>query len=300
MSDCLTATNGADNVRKLQRALSRPSKQDETKRFYSLYDKVWRADVLWEAWRQVKANKGAPGVDGMAIEWIINTGYAEEMIQTLQEALREHRYQFAPVRMVEIPKPKGGTRPLGIATIKDRVVQTAMKLVLEPIFEADFHDCSYGYRPKRDAKQASKAIRHDLYTRAWSVVEMDFQAYFTSIPHRKLMTLITRRIADGSLLKLIKQTLTVGVYDKGQVIPTKVGVPQGSPISPLYSNIYLNLLDQLWQSRGYPAKLGATLHRYADDAILVCRRSPQPVLAAFEGIAKRMDLTINRDKTRVT
>ena len=138
MSDCLTATNGATPVRKLQRALYRTSKQEKKKRFYSLYDKVWRADVLWEAWRQVKANKGAPGVDGMAIEWIINTGYEEEMIQTLHEALREHRYQFAPVRVVEIPKPKGGTRPLGIATIKDRVVQTAMKLVLEPIFEADF------------------------------------------------------------------------------------------------------------------------------------------------------------------
>ena len=133
------------------------------------------------------------------------------MIQTLHEALREQRYQFAPVRVVEIPKPKGGTRPLGIATVKDRVVQTAMKLVLEPIFEADFHDCSYGYRPKRDAKQASMAIREDLYNRAWSVVEIDFQAYFTSIPHRKLMTLITKRIADGSMLKLIKQTLTVGV-----------------------------------------------------------------------------------------
>jgi group II intron reverse transcriptase/maturase len=131
-------------------------------------------------------------------------------------------------------------------------------------------------------------------------VEIDFQAYFTSIPHRKLMTLITKRIADGSLLKLIKQTLTVGAYVKGQVVPTKVGVPQGAPISPLYSNIYLNLLDHLWHSRGYPAKLGATLHRYADDAILVCRRSPQPVLAAFEGIAKRMELTLNRDKTRVT
>src|SRR5215470_5761481 len=284
MSDCLTATNGANKVRKLQRALYHTSKQEKKKRFYSLYDKVWRADVLWEAWRQVKANKGAPGVDGMAIDWIINTGYEEEMIHKLHEALREHRYQFAPVRMVEIPKPKGGTRPLGIATVEDRVVQTAMKLVLEPIFEADFHDCSYGYRPKRDAKQASMAIRNDLYNRAGSVVEIDFQAYFTSIPHRKLMTL----------------TLTVGVYDKGQVAPTKVGVPQGSPISPLYSNIYLNLLDQLWHSRGYPAKLGATLHRYADDAILVCRRSPQPVLAAFEGIATRMDLTLNRDKTRVT
>ena len=300
MSDCPRATNGAAQVRKLQRALYRTSKQDKKRRFYSLYDKVWRADVLWEAWRQVKANKGAPGVDGMAIEWIINTGYEEEMITKLHKALREQRYQFAPVRVVEIPKPKGGTRPLGIATVEDRVVQTAMRLVVEPIFEADFHGCSYGYRPKRDAKQASLAIRADLYNRAWSVVEIDFKSYFTSIPHRKLMTLITKRIADGSLLRLIKQTLKVGAYVKGQVVPTKVGVPQGSPISPLYSNIYLNLLDQLWHSRGYPAKLGATLHRYADDAILVCRRRPQPAHAAFEAIAKRMDLTLNRDKTRVT
>ena len=133
MSDCPTATNGADKVRKLQRALYRTSKQDKKRRFYSLYDKVWRADVLWEAWRQVKANKGAPGVDGMAIEWIINTGYEEEMITKLHKALREQRYQFAPVRVVEIPKPKGGTRPLGIATVEDRVVQTAMRLVVERI-----------------------------------------------------------------------------------------------------------------------------------------------------------------------
>jgi RNA-directed DNA polymerase len=122
MSDCLTATNGADKVRKLQRALYRTSKQDKKRRFNSLYDKVWRVDVLWEAWRQIKANKGASGVDGMAIEWIINTGYEEEMIHKLHEALREQQYQFAPVRVVEIPKPKGGTRPLGIATVEDRVV----------------------------------------------------------------------------------------------------------------------------------------------------------------------------------
>jgi group II intron reverse transcriptase/maturase len=236
----------------------------------------------------------------MAIEWMINTGYEEEMITKRHKALREQRYQFAPVRVVEIPKPKGGTSPLGIATGQDRVVQTAMRLIVEPIFEADLHDCSDGYRPKRDAKPASLAMREDLDNRAWSVVEIDFKSYCTSIPHRKLMTLITKRIADGSLLRRIKQTLQVGVYEHGQVVPTKVGVPQGSPISPLYSNISLNLLDQLWHSRGYPAKRGATLHRYADDAILVCRRSPQPARAAFAAIAKRMDLTLNRDKTRVT
>lgn len=300
MSDCHRARNGAEKVRNLQRALYRKSKQEKEVRFYSLYDKVWREDVLWEAWRQVKANHGAPGVDGKAIDEIVETGQEEEMIEKLQAALREKRYQFAPVREVEIPKPKGGTRPLGIATVEDRVVQTAMKLVLEPIFEADFQDCSYGYRPKRDAKQASIAIREDLYKHAWGVVEIDFQSYFTSIPHGKLLKLITKRIADGSMLKLIKQTLKVGIKAQGQVVPTTIGVPQGSPISPLYSNIYLNLLDQLWHSRGYPAKLGATLHRYADDAILVCRRSPQAALAAFESIAKRMDLTLNREKTRET
>jgi RNA-directed DNA polymerase len=300
MSDCLMATNGADNVRKLQRALYRKSKQDKEVRFYSLYDKVWRTDVLWEAWRQVKANRGAPGVDGKAIEEIVETGQEAVMITKLQGALRNKHHRFAPVRLVEIPKPKGGTRPLGIATVEDRVVQTAMKLVLEPIFEADFHDCSYGYRPKRHAKQASLAIREDLYNHAWGVVEIDFKAYFTSIPHRKLVKLITQRIADGSMLRLIKQTLKVGIKVQGQIRPTKGGVPQGSPISPLYSNIYLNLLDQLWHRRNYPTKLGATLHRYADDAVLVCRRSPHAALAAFEAIATRMDLTINRDKTRVT
>jgi len=265
-----------------------------------VYDKVWRTDVLWEAWRQVKANHGAPGIDAQTVEEMVETGQEEAMIQKLQAALQAHRYQFAPVRVVEIPKPKGGTRPLGIATVEDRVVQTAMKLGLEPIFEADFHDCSYGYRPKRDAKQASLAMREDLYNHAWGVVEIDFKSYFTSIPHRKLRKLITQRIADGSMLRLIKQTLKVGLWQQGQVAATKLGVPQGSPISPLYSNIYLNLLDQLWHSRGYPTKLGATLHRYADDALLVCRKSATPALAAFTAIAQRMDLTLNRDKTRET
>jgi RNA-directed DNA polymerase len=161
MSACLTATNGAAQVRKLQRALSRPSTQDKKKRFDSLYDKVWRADVLWEAWRQVTANQGAPGVDGMAIETLSNTGQEEERITQLQKALREPRPQCAPVRVVEIPKPKGGTRPLGIATVEDRVVQTALRLVVEPIFAADLHDGSYGDRPKRAAQQASIAMRED-------------------------------------------------------------------------------------------------------------------------------------------
>jgi RNA-directed DNA polymerase len=294
------ATNTTETVRQLQRTLYSKAKQAKEAQFYSLYDKVWRTDVLWEAWQQVKANKGAPGVDGQAIEAIGAGGQEREMISKLQQQLRTQTYRFHPVRRVDIPKPKGGTRPLGIATVEDRVVQTAMKLVLEPIFEADFHPCSYGYRPKRDAKMASQAIKEDLYDHAWGVVEIDFQSYFTTIPHDKLLKLIKQRVVDGSLLRLIKQSLKVSVAYQGQVAPTVVGVPQGSPLSPLYSNIYLNLLDQVWHKRGYPEKLGATLHRYADDAILVCRHSASQALQAFEAIATRMALTINRDKTRIT
>ena len=294
------ARNGTEQVRQLQRTLYRTSKQSKAVKFYSLHDKVWRTDVLREAWEQVKANRGAPGVDGESIEGIESRGEEESMLSRLQQELRAKTYRFQPVRRVDIPKPKGGTRPLGIATVEDRVVQTAMKLVLEPIFEADFHNCSYGYRPQRNAKMACKAIRKDLYQRAWGVVEIDFRSYFTTIAHAKLMVLIKQRVVDGSMLRLIKQSLTVGVAYQGNVEPTKVGVPQGSPTSPLYSNIYLNLLDQVLQKRDYPEKLGATLHRYADDAILICRRSGTQALQAFEAIAKRMELTVNLDKTRIT
>src|SRR6202165_2065143 len=206
------ARNGTEQVRQLQRTLYRTAKQSKAVKFYSLYDKVWRIDVLWEAWKQVKENQGAPGVDGETIDGIVSRGEEGLMLSRLQDELRAKTYRFQPVRRVHIPKPKGGTRPLGIATVEDRVVQTAMKLVLEPIFEADFHDCSYGYRPRRDAKKASLEIREDLYHGwAWGVVEIDFQSYFTTIQHDKLLTLIRQRVVDGSMLKIIKQTLTVGV-----------------------------------------------------------------------------------------
>lgn len=301
MSDCLKASNRTRKVQQLQRTLYLKSKQEKEIRFYSLYDKICREDVLWEAWRQVKLNRGAPGIDGVAIKEILaKEGREQEIIDCIQEQLREKCYQFMPVRRVDIPKPKGGTRPLGIATIADRIVQTAMKIVLEPIFEADFHKCSYGYRPKRSAKQASLAIKDDLYDRVWGVVEIDFQAYFTSISHGKLYKLIRKRIADGSMMRLIRQTLKVGEAYGGKVTISKRGVAQGSPISPLYSNIYLNLIDQLWHKLGYPEKLGATLWRYADDAILVCRKSAQEALEAFTAIAQRMELTLNNEKTQIT
>src|SRR5437867_397236 len=181
------ARNGTEQVRQLQRTLYRTAKQSKAVKFYSLYDKVWRIDVLWEAWKQVKENRGAPGVDGKTIEGIVSRGEEGLMLSRLQDQLRTETYRFHPVRRVDIPKPKGGTRPLGIATVADRVVQTAMQLVLEPIFEADFHPGSYGYRPKRDAKMAALAIKEDLYDRAWGVVDIDLQSSFTTIPHAKLM-----------------------------------------------------------------------------------------------------------------
>lgn len=299
MSDCIKARNRTTKVQQLQRTLYCKSKQEKEVKFYSLYDKVYREDVLWEAWRQVKANKGAPGIDNKTIDEILQQG-EEHMITKLHKQLIDQTYKFSPVRVVEIPKASGGTRQLGIASVEDRVVQTAMKIVMEPIFEADFHNCSYGYRPKRNAKQASLAIQDDLYQYAWGVVEIDFKSYFTSIPHDKLIQLIKRRITDGSMLKLIKQTLKVGTSYEGKVATTDIGVAQGSPISPLYSNIYLNVIDQEWHRRKYPEKLGATIHRYCDDAILVCRKSAYLVLEAFTKMAKSMELTINSEKTRIT
>lgn len=300
MSDCQKAKNRTLKVRRLQQSLYRKSKQEEEVRFYSLYDKVYREDVLWEAWRQVKANKGAPGIDGKTIKEVIAKG-EEEMIMKLQKQLQERAYKFSPVRLVEIPKANGGgTRPLGIATVEDRVVQTAMKIIIEPIFEAGFHDCSYGYRPKRSAKQASLAIRKDLYQWAWGVVEIDFKAYFTSIPHDKLLKQISLKIADGSMLKLIKQTLKVIIASKEDVKALELGVAQGSPISPLYSNIYLNVIDQEWHRMQYPEQLGATLHRYCDDAVLVLQKRATPVLKAFVEMAEKMGLTINQEKTKIT
>ena len=294
------ANNRTNKIQQLQRNLYRRAKQEQKAKFYSLYDKLYRNDLLWHAWEQAKANRGAPGIDHQSIESIVAANQETEFISQIQEKLQSKSYQFQPVRQVKIPKPQGGMRPLGISTIADRVVQTAMKLVLEPIFEADFHDCSYGYRPQRNAKQASLAIQADLYNRAWGVVEIDFQGYFDSIPHHKLLIMIRERVSDGSMLRLIKQSLKVGVAYQGKVEPKRIGVPQGAPISPLYSNIYLNLLDRVWHSRNYPEKLGATLHRYADDVILVCRRNAVQALAAFKAIAVRMDLTLNQDKTRIT
>lgn len=297
MSNCLTARNGTNKVSQLQRSLYLKSKQEVSYQFYSLYDKVWRKDVLQEAWKQVKANKGAAGNDGVTIEQIVAAKYEDEMIEELQRALKEESYAFSSIRQVAIPKAKGGQRLLGISTVKDRIVQTAMKIVIEPIFEADFQDCSYGYRPKRNAVQASIAIREALYDKASLAVEIDFESYFDTIPHRNLMILIRQRISDGSMLKLIKQSLKVGIETAENHGKKKRGVAQGSPISPLYSNIYLNLLDKIWRKRNYNHW---KLFRFADDVLIVCQRDGYQALKRLKEIAERLDLKLNQRKTKVT
>lgn len=301
MSDCREAMNRPKRkVRKFQRTLYLLAKQNRKRRFHSLYDKVYRRDILEEAWRQVKANKGVAGIDGETIEEIVQEGREQTMLLKIEKKLREKTYQFSPVKEVLIPKPKGGMRPLGIAIVRDRVVQTAMKLVLEPIFEADFHNCSYGYRPRRGAWMATAAIKNDLYQRAWGVVEIDLKSYFTNIVHWKLRRLIAKRVCDQSMLELIGKTLRAPIRAEDKLRRSRKGVPQGSPISPLYSNIYLNVIDQLWHSRGNPQKLGATLHRYADDVIIVCRKNGNVAFGAFVNLANKLEVTVNQEKTKIT
>jgi RNA-directed DNA polymerase len=225
----MTATHRAESVRKLQRGLYRAAKSNQARKFHSLYDKVWRHDVLWQAWQEVKSNGGAPGVDAKSIDAVIASG-EEAFVDELGRLLREKTYRSQPVRRVYIPKPKGGQRPLGIPSIADRTIQTAVRLVLEPIFEADFQDCSYGYRPRRGARTCSAALRNSLYQRVHSVIEVDLKSYFDSVPHEKLMVLVRERIADGSVLRLIWSWLKVGYLDNdGAHRRTEQGVPLWVP-----------------------------------------------------------------------
>lgn len=295
----MTATHRAESVRKLQRGLYRAAKSNGARRFHSLYDKVWRQDVLRQAWEDVKTNDGAPGVDAQSIDAIVASG-EDAFVIALGRQLREKTYRPDPVRRVYIPKPKGGQRPLGIPSVTDRVVQTAVRLVLEPLFEADFQDCSYGYRPRRSARDCSVALRESLYQRVHSVIEVDLKSYFDSVPHDKLMVLVRERVADGSILRLIWSWLKVGFLDvDGAHRRTDKGVPQGGPLSPLLSNVYLNLLDRVWIRRGYPEKLGAQLYRYADDMVILCRGNPQAAYQALSALVARMDLVLHPDKTRI-
>lgn len=286
-----------DKVRQLRRRLCAAAKRAPKRRFHALFDRIYRGDVLWEAWERVRRNRGAAGVDSQSIADVEAVG-VESFLEELGADLREGRYRPRAVLRRYIPKADGRNRPLGIPTVRDRVVQMAAKLVLEPIFEADFLPCSYGFRPKRGATLALEALRKRCNSGGHFVLEVDIRDYFGSIDHEKLMKLVEMRVSDRKVLKLVRQWLGAGVMEDGVESRVVAGTPQGGVISPLLSNIYLHYLDLLWTR--HCSHLGE-LVRYADDFVIVCRsrRDCEEAEAKVRAILARLGLELHPDKTRM-
>ena len=283
-----------DTVQELQRKLYQKAKSKADFRFYALYDKVYRIDVLSKAWERVKSNKGASGIDGQTFEDIEQQGVGQ-FLKGIQQELKAKTYRPQPARRVYIPKPDGTKRLLSIPTIKDRVVQTALKLVIEPIFEAGFEDCSYGFRPNRSSQQAALEVRKLLNFGYKEVIETDIEDCFGSIPHRELLDMVAKRVVDGNILWIVKLFLKAGVMEGKDRWTDNKGTPQGGVISPLLANIYLNNIDKGWK----PLNNSARLIRYADDLVIMTKYRSEMIKAKLEEIVTRLKLRLKQSKTRI-
>ena len=293
----MQTNNSKEKVRQLQNKLYLTAKKCSSRRFHALYDKVYRDDVLYEAWKRVKANKGSSGVDGITIEDIEVMG-VNRYLTGIQSELKSGTYKPLPVRRVMIPKADGSQRPLGIPCVKDRIVQMATKIAIEPVFEADFKDCSYGFRPKRSTKQALEVVRKACNNKGYYVVDADIEKFFDNVNQDKLMTLVEQRISDRRILKLIRQWLKSGVFYGNVLEISELGTSQGSVISPLLANIYLNTLDRLWEKYGLTH---GTLVRYADDTVIICKnkKSANHALSLLQYIMGKLDLRLHPVKTKI-
>lgn len=291
----------AERVSILQEKLYQKAKQERGYKFYVLYDKMFIPYMLREAWKSVKSNDGAPGVDGITIGKVEDYGI-DIYLKELGEELRKQTYKPQAVKRVMIPKANGGQRPLGIPTIRDRIAQTVCKMILEPIFEADFEDSSYGFRPGRSSKDAITAIKEHLKDGKTEVYDADLSKYFDTIPHDKLQIALKQRVADPRILKLINKWLKISVYEDGQYKSGKdnhSGTPQGGVISPLLANIYFHLLDRIVNdARSLFSRHGVRIVRYADDFVLMGNKLPEEVTDRLKSLLHRMGLSLNEGKTR--